>query len=148
MWFLGKISVIQKENCAKRETICQSSKFDWYIRQISTLGWLSSVRTTGVTTSSQLKGCPWSASTANFHLILHVCTKYFTQTNLACMYSCTRYLNNVSLRQANFEGQLFLQKKHSRLQRWSIFRAMQCQWFIFQQRCDTDYFWKFLTSPS
>ena len=27
-----------------------------------------------------------------------------------------------------------------RLQRWSIFRAMWCWWFIFQQRCDTDYF--------
>ena len=27
-----------------------------------------------------------------------------------------------------------------RLQRWSIFRAMRCRWFIFQQRCDTDYF--------
>ena len=27
-----------------------------------------------------------------------------------------------------------------RLQQWSIFRAMQCRWFIFQQRCDTDYF--------
>lgn len=26
------------------------------------------------------------------------------------------------------------------LQRWSIFRAMRCRWFIFQQRCDTDYF--------
>ena len=44
-----------------------------------------------------LKGCPWSASTANFHLILHVCKKYFTQTNLASMYSCTIYLNNVLL---------------------------------------------------
>ena len=29
-----------------------------------------------------------------------------------------------------------------RPQRWSIFRAMQCRWFIFQQRCDTDYFWE------
>ena len=29
-----------------------------------------------------------------------------------------------------------------RLQRWSIFRAMRCRWFIFQQRCDTDYFWE------
>ena len=28
----------------------------------------------------------------------------------------------------------------TRLQRWSIFRAMRCWWFIFQQRCDTDYF--------
>ena len=34
-----------------------------------------------------------------------------------------------------------------RPQRWSIFRAMRCRWFIFQQRCDTDYFWKSLTSP-
>ena len=31
---------------------------------------------------------------------------------------------------------------------WSIFRAMQCRWSISQQRCDTDYFWKSLTSPS
>ena len=36
----------------------------------------------------------------------------------------------------------------NRPQRWSIFRAMRCRWFIFQQRCDTDYFWKSLTSPS
>ena len=28
----------------------------------------------------------------------------------------------------------------TRPQRWSIFRAMRCRWFIFQQRCDTDYF--------
>ena len=34
-----------------------------------------------------------------------------------------------------------------RPQRWSIFRAMWCRWFIFQQWCDTDYFWKSLTSP-
>ena len=27
-----------------------------------------------------------------------------------------------------------------RPRRWSIFRAMRCRWFIFQQRCDTDYF--------
>ena len=27
-----------------------------------------------------------------------------------------------------------------RLQRWSIFRAMRCRWFMFQQWCDTDYF--------
>ena len=27
-----------------------------------------------------------------------------------------------------------------RPRRWSIFRAMQCRWFIFQQRCDADYF--------
>ena len=32
--------------------------------------------------------------------------------------------------------------------RWSIFRAMRSRWFIFQQRCDTDYFWKSLTWPS
>ena len=25
---------------------------------------------------------------------------------------------------------------------------MQCRWFIFQQRCDTDFFWKSLTSPT
>ena len=25
---------------------------------------------------------------------------------------------------------------------WSIFRAMRCWWFIFQQRCDTGYFWE------
>ena len=31
---------------------------------------------------------------------------------------------------------------HLRPQRWSIFRAMWCRWFIFQQRYDTDYFWK------
>ena len=36
----------------------------------------------------------------------------------------------------------------TRPQRWSIFRAMRCRWFIFQQRCDTDSFWKGLTSPS
>ena len=35
-----------------------------------------------------------------------------------------------------------------RPQRWSIFRAMRRRWFIFQQRCNTDYFWKSLTSPS
>ena len=35
-----------------------------------------------------------------------------------------------------------------RLQRWSIFRAMRCLWFIFQQQCDTDYLWKSLTSQS
>ena len=29
-----------------------------------------------------------------------------------------------------------------RPQRWSIFRAMRCRWFIFQQRCDTNYFWE------
>ena len=29
---------------------------------------------------------------------------------------------------------------YTRPQRWSIFRAMRCRWFIFQQRCDTDYF--------
>ena len=34
-----------------------------------------------------------------------------------------------------------------RHQRWSIFRAMRCRWFVFQQQCDTDYFWKSLTSP-
>ena len=28
----------------------------------------------------------------------------------------------------------------TRPRRWSIFRAMRCRWFIFQQRCDTDYF--------
>ena len=27
-----------------------------------------------------------------------------------------------------------------RPRRWSIFRAMRCRWFIFQLRCDTDYF--------
>ena len=32
-------------------------------------------------------------------------------------------------------------KSHwSRLRQWSIFRAMRCRWFTFQQRCDTDYF--------
>ena len=36
----------------------------------------------------------------------------------------------------------------SRPQQWSIFRAMRCRWFIFEQRCDIDYFWKSLTSPS
>ena len=35
-----------------------------------------------------------------------------------------------------------------RPQRWSIFRAMRCRWFIFQQWCDTDYLLKSLTSPS
>ena len=32
--------------------------------------------------------------------------------------------------------------KRNRPRRWSIFRAMRCRWFIFQQRCDTDYFWE------
>ena len=36
----------------------------------------------------------------------------------------------------------------NRPQRWSIFRAMRCRLFISQQQCDTDYFWKGLTSPS
>ena len=31
---------------------------------------------------------------------------------------------------------------HDRPRRWSIFRAMQCPWFIFQQRCDTNHFWE------
>ena len=35
-----------------------------------------------------------------------------------------------------------LQTPRGRPQRWSIFRAMRCRWFIFQQRCDTDFFWK------
>ena len=34
----------------------------------------------------------------------------------------------------------------SRPRRWSIFRAMRCRWFIFQQRCDTDYFWEKLNN--
>ena len=29
-----------------------------------------------------------------------------------------------------------------RPRRWSIFRVMRCRWFIFQQRCGTDYFWE------
>ena len=40
-----------------------------------------------------------------------------------------------------------IKKERSRPQRWSIFRAMRCRRFIFQQRCDTDYFWKSLTAP-
>ena len=35
-----------------------------------------------------------------------------------------------------------------RPRRWSIFRVMRCRWFIFQQRCDIDSFWKGLTSSS
>ena len=39
-------------------------------------------------------------------------------------------------------------RSQSRPQGWSNFRVMRGRWFIFQQRCDTDYFWKSLTSPS
>ena len=35
-----------------------------------------------------------------------------------------------------------------RLQRWSIFRAMQCRWFIFNSDAILIIFWKDLTSPS
>ena len=35
-------------------------------------------------------------------------------------------------------------RAHSRLQQWSIFRAMRCRWFIFQQQCDIDYFLEIL----
>ena len=35
-----------------------------------------------------------------------------------------------------------LQTIRNRPWRWSIFRAMRCRCFIFQQRCDTDYFWE------
>ena len=36
----------------------------------------------------------------------------------------------------------FYRSIQNRPRRWSIFRAMQCRWFIFQQRCNTDYFWE------
>ena len=36
------------------------------------------------------------------------------------------------------QGKIF--SLDDRPRRWSIFRAMRCRWFIFQQRCDTDYF--------
>ena len=44
------------------------------------------------------------------------------------------------------QGKIF--SLDDRPRRWSIFRAMRCRWFIFQQQCDTHYFWKSLTSPS
>ena len=51
-------------------------------------------------------------------------------------FACLEYF----LEEWTWGNQDYFASLHLRPRRWSIFRAMRCQWFIFQQRCDTDYF--------
>ena len=90
--------------------------------------------------------------------------RFFLEKLLVCLIPFCLFQVELEEREGKTDGTVAIQRmqeelvsrhcllrfctKRDRPQRWSIFRAMRCRWFIFQQRCDSDYFWKSLTSPS